>query len=268
MNETMYVPMPTNTGFGGDNLGSLLIGALLFGGNRFGGGFGGWGGGWGGYGGSPAASAVATDVLLNPAFQSLQNQVQTLSNQMNQNQISDQIGTLGSEINGEFRRVNQAVDSGNTNTLQSIASVATAQAAANFTTLQSLNGVQAAITAQNNQEALQNLNSFNQLNTTVLQGFNNQQFQSAQYLNQIIAQGTQNAAAMANCCCEIKQSIAADGNATRALINQLDKERLTSELNDAKGQLSNSNQTNALINAMAQNTATIINHLAPKKGNS
>lgn len=64
--------------------------------------------------------------------------------------------------------------------------------------------------------------------------------------NQIIAQGTANAATMAQCCCEIKSAIANDGDETRALINALNVQNLQTQLADAKSQISNTNQTIAL----------------------
>lgn len=266
MAETIYVPQ-SNQGdmFGGGGIGGLLLGSLLFG--R--GGMGGFGNGYG-YGGgvgAPATAAVTTDLLVQPAFQSLQNQIQTLSGQVNQNKISDEIGDLGGAVMSGIGSINDNVNSTTRDILSGQANIASAQQAANYTNLVNVNGLGRDITAQNNQNALQQLNSFNQLNTSTLQGFNNQQFQTAQATNQIIAQGTANAAAMAACCCEIKGVVTAEGNATRALINQLDKENLLAQLADAKGQVSNGNQTNALIAAMYQQTSTILQHLVPQNGN-
>lgn len=52
--------------------------------------------------------------------------------------------------------------------------------------------------------------------------------------------------------CEIKQAISADGQATRALIQANETERLRSELADAKVQISQSVQTAALIEALGK----------------
>ena len=46
--------------------------------------------------------------------------------------------------------------------------------------------------------------------------------------------------------CEIKQTVAADGQATRALINSIETDRLRTELADAKLRLSNQEQTAAI----------------------
>lgn len=63
-------------GWGGSN-GILGLLALL---GVFRGGY----GGWGGYGGGVAAgSAVADSVVLNPAFQSLENQISNVQSQIN-----------------------------------------------------------------------------------------------------------------------------------------------------------------------------------------
>ena len=225
-------------------VGGLLGGALLGGRN------GGWGGN--GYGGGAAPTAVATDIVLNPAFQSLQNQIQTVQGQINNNEVNSAITAVDATINNVTRDLNN-----------SIANLSTAVATGNFTTLNSINGLGRDVTAQANQNALQQLNSFNQQTTTILQGFNSNAMQVQNSTNQIIAQGTATAAQMAECCCQIKATIMADGNATRALINQLDKENLQSQLLDSKNQVSNLNQSIALSNSMAAQTNTILHHLMP-----
>ena len=229
-----------------------LLGGALFGG-RNGGGWGGNGNGYG-YGAAPAATAVATDIVLNPAFQSLQNQVEQLGDQISSNAITSQIGQVSEQI------VNY-----NTNMQNAIGQVATAQAGANFTTLQSINDLGRDVTAQSNQQALQQLNSFNNLSTTTLQGFNQAAFNQNIATQQIIAGQVAQSAAMAACCCDIKQLIQSDGNITRALINQLDKENLQAQLATAKAEASNLAQTIAFQNIENAQTSTIIRHLAPRE---
>lgn len=226
----------------GGGLGALIGGAL---GAGLMGGRGGWGGNnWGGNG-SPAAAAVATDVVLNPAFQSLQNQVEQLGSQISANEITTQIGQLGEQVANY-----------NTNVLSAVGNVATAQAAANFTTLSSINALGRDITTIQNQAALQQLNSFNNL-----------QFQNAQATNQIISQNATNAATnaanfcgisreMAECCCEIKGLIASDGASTRALINDLNVQNLRDALTAANNKVSNNEQNQYLLH-------TILEHLHP-----
>lgn len=247
--STVIMPNGSDMGLGsGNGIGSLLIGALLGGGL-----FGNRGGAWGnGYGAAPAASAVASEVVLTPTLNAIQSQISNLSNEIDSNAILAGITSINQNVSGTSRDIGR-----------DIANLSTAQAQGNFTTLTSINGLGRDVTAAQNQAALQQLNSFNQLTTTTLQGFNNQQFQTAQATNQIIAQGTTLASAMQECCCEIKQVVKDDGNATRALINDLNVQNLTAQLNDAKNQISNSSQTNALVAAMAQQTNVLLQHLHP-----
>jgi hypothetical protein len=251
-------PMPTqNNGdlLGGGGIGSLLIGALLFGG----GGIGGLGRGFGGgYGvGTPAASAVATDVVLNPAFQGIQNQISNLASQIASN-------TSNGYAAQNAIATNAAIDSNSRQILGEIGNSQTAQAAANFTTLQSLNGTLAAVTAQNNQNQLTTLNSFNQVNTAMLQGFNQQNIQSLNSFNQVGAALASIQNNSDRCCCEIKQAIHLEGETTRALINSNTMASLTAQLNDAKNQISDLNQTNVLIANNAIQTNTILSHMFPR----
>lgn len=139
------------------------------------------------------------------------------------------------------------------------ADLSTAIATANYTTLNSINNLGRDITAQSNQNALQQLNSFNQVNTTQLQGFNQAAFNQNIATQQIIAQGTAQSAAMAECCCQIKGAIAADGDATRQLINDLNVQNLRDQLAVANNQVSNNNQNQYLL-------STILAHFKPTTG--
>ena len=100
------------------------------------------------------------------------------------------------------------------------------------------------------------MNSFNNLTTTTLQGFNGAAMQTQNATNQIIAQGTANAAAMAQCCCEIKSLINSDGNATRSLINDLNVQNLRDQLAAANNQVSNNAQNQYLL-------SSILTHIHP-----
>lgn len=154
----------------------------------------------------------------------------------------------------------------------------------NLNTLQqSLNGV-----------GLSVVNGVNGVNTTVLQsanqignglcelGFQNSQ-NTAQVVNavtqgfsglntSIVSQGyesrlaTQAASAQAaECCCEIKGAILADGQATRALIDRYAYENLQTQLCDAKAKISTL-ESNAFTTASnAQQTQVILAHLAAQK---
>jgi len=245
---------------GGDGIGALLIGALLFGG-----GLGGFGGNRGGYGncGGAAASGVVSDVLLTPQLNSIQGQINTLSNSVNNNALVDQLVDGFGGIDAGITSVNQNISGTTRDLLNSIANLSTAQAAANFTTLSSINGLGRDVTAQANQNALQQLNSFNQVTTSVLQGFNEVSRDNANAFNQVQMSLNAMAAANAACCCDIKASIAADGNDTRALINAINLQNIQGQLADAKCQISDMNQTNILKDNNAAQTNTILHHLIP-----
>ena len=217
-----------------------------------------------GYPATPAASAVATDIVLNPAFQSLQTQIQTLASQVTNNETQDSIRDLGSAVMAGIGSINDNVNGTTRDTLNSIANLSTAQATGNFTTLQSINALGRDITAQANQNALQQLNSFNQLSVSNLQSFNELSRDNANSFNQLNASLATINNNMATCCCEIKSAISADGQATRSLINDLNVQSLNTQLNDAKMQISNSNQTNQFVSALNSTASTIINHLIPR----
>ena len=165
------------------------------------------------------------------------------------------------------RHIDDQIAGYNSNTQNLIGTLATAQATSAFTTLSSINGLGRDVTTQANQNALQQLNSFNNLTTTTLQGFNSSAMQIQNSTNQIIAQGTSNAAAvaqgfcqasreLATCCCEIKSLIVQDGNATRTLINDLNVQSLRDQLAAANGKVSNNEQNQYLL-------STILTHLKP-----
>ena len=256
MTTDTYAPYMGGGANSWDGILPLIIGAALF------------GGGGGIFGnrnnmGGPAASAVATDVVLNPAFQALGQQISTLSNQVNQSTINDSLNDLASATANGVNSINQELASIGRDYNSLFGQVNSNIASGNFTTLSSINGLGRDVTTQANQNALQQLNSFNQLNTAIFQGLNSLAMQNVTATNQIISQGTALAAQMAACCCETQKQILSDGNATRQLINDLNVQNLTAQLNDAKNSISNSNQTNALIAAMAAQTNTIISHLVP-----
>ncbi len=179
------------------------------------------------------------------AYASLQNQIQTLQGQIASNNIDAGITSINQNVSGTSRDIGR-----------DIANLSTQAATANFTTLQSINGLGTEITAAQNQAALQNLNSFNNLTTTTLQGFNGAAMQVQNVTNQIVGQLQAQAAAAAACCCELKSAIASDGNATRALINDLNVQNLRDSLAAANNKVSNNEQNNYLL-------TTILAHLKP-----
>ena len=252
LGESAVVPILGGTGTGGSGLGigGGTVGGLIAGGLAgLVGGMVGRGGGWGGNGwnggGAPATTAVATDIVLNPAFQSIQHQIDQLSNQVGDNTVLDAVRHIDDQIAGY-----------NTNTQNLIGNLATAQASANFTTLSSINGLGRDVTAQSNQNALQQLNSFNNLATTTLQGFNGAAMQVQNVTNQIVGQLQTMAAANAACCCEIKSLIQSDGNLTRALINDNTIQGLRDKNVELAGEVSNFKQNQFIISNLKSTTPT------------
>lgn len=234
---------------GGGGIGALLIGALLF------------GGGLGGFG-NRGGAAVAEGAQLGQ-LSGIQSQLNSLQSSAALNPISCELDHLQESVCSGNMALQKGI-SDNANTyLQGQAALQTAQASANFTTLQSINGLGQVITAQNNQAALQQLNSFNGLNTTLLQSFNENSRDNANSFNAIQAQNATLAAQMAACCCEIKQAICLDGQSTRALINDINLQNVQSQLADAKSQIGTLNSNIYTQNALNAQAATIITHLKP-----
>jgi hypothetical protein len=189
-------------------------------------------------------------------FSSLNNQIQTLQAQVGANDLRNEMESMENTF-ASISSGQTAANAANFNNLGSqVGQVQTALAAGNFTTLQSINDLGRDVTAQSNQNALQQLNSFNQLNTTTLQGFNQAAFNQNVATQQIIAQGVAQAAAMAQCCCEIKAAISTDGQATRSLINDLNVQNLRDQLAAANNKVSNNEQNQYLLN-------TILTHITP-----
>ena len=137
-------------------------------------------------------------------------------------------------------------------TAQQTGQIQTALAAGNFTTLGSINDLGRDITAGQNQIQLQTLNSFNNLTTTLLQATNTLAATTVNSTNQIQSTLADQNMQQAQCCCEIKSAIAADGGMTRALISDIRLADLTAQLTDAKLALSNSAQTETIIAALSR----------------
>jgi len=234
-----------NDGFlgGGGGIGAILIGALLSGGGLFGG------------LGNRGAVAAGADVAATAA---LSQQVQTLSGQVSNNAIQGEINELESSLNSLGLSTMMGIKDNGNLYLQGTGSILQGQAQNNFQTLNSLNGAVGTITTQNYNAALQQLNSFNQLNTTTLQSFNEMSRDNGNSFNAIQATLQLQNMQAAQCCCDIKGAIRTDGDLTRALINDLNVQSLTAQLNDAKAALSNANQTTTILNAIRRSENTTI----------
>jgi hypothetical protein len=140
---------------------------------------------------------------------------------------------------------------------QTAASVAESQ-------IQSLQSMQTTLASQNLTNQLNNIQAdqANQ-NLSFSQQLNQQQANNdvKLLLSRIIDGDAELSEQFAQCCCDNKilglqntaqivGAVTGEGQATRALINQLDKENLLSQLNDAKNQISNLNQTIAITGAI------------------
>ena len=224
----------------GGGVAGLVLGSLL--GNNGGGLFGG--------GGSGNANAAE--------FGAINNQIQTLQAQVGSNDLRNEMESM----ENTFATISSGQTSANAanfnNLSQQIGNVQTAQASNNFTTLQSINDLGRDVTAQSNQAQLQQLNSFNQLNTTTLQGFNQAAFNQNIATQQIIAQGVAQAAANAQCCCELKEAINASEQRIEALINSNTMQDLRDKNVALAGEVSNFRQNQFLIANLKPTAGVII----------
>lgn len=243
--------MGAGSGFGGD-LGGILIGALLggglFGQNRYGAG---------------AGAGYAVNEAGEARFEGLSNQINGLQTQISTSGLSGEVCDLKDNICNGFLNSNNLTGSIGRDILSGQGQTNANLATGNFTTLSSINGLGNQITAQNNQNALQTLNSFNQLNTTTLQGFNEIGRDTANATNQIIAGQNAMMAQNSACCCELREAICKDGQETRALINAINLSTIEGQLADAKSQVNTLNQTIAQTALLSNTASTIINHLKP-----
>lgn len=236
-NVTVVPPMD-GMGFGGNSgIWGVLLGALLGGSGLF---------GRGGYGyGGPAAGAVATEAVINPTLNAIQNQITSLGNEINNHEIEDVINSFRTDASANWAAINANINGVTRDLSNSVANLSTAVASGNFTTLNSINGLGRDITAQNTQALINNLQNFNTLTGTITSGN-----------NQIIGTLNDMRADQAQCCCELKNAIAADGAATRALINDLNVQNLRDQLSAANNKVSNFEQNQYLV-------STIVGHLKP-----
>ena len=196
-----------------------------------------------GYGGSPLATAATTDIVMNPAFQSLQQQISGIDSQLNTNGIHSEINELSKSLEAANLANLQGIAANALTYQTGNANLMTAQATGNFTTLNSINGLGRDIVASNTQALINNLQNFNALGSQI-----------STASNQIIAGQTAQSAKMAECCCEIKGVVSAEGAATRALINDLNVQNLRDQLNSANVKVSNNEQNQYLLN-------TILTHI-------
>ena len=245
-----------NGGGWGDAVGAFA-GALIgsWWGNGWGGGFGNGGGNGGCCGSAPSAPSVVIaggaggcgSTAELDALTGLQASVNSLGLQSLQGQ-----NTTNMAMCQGFSGV-VAADNANTASLMNA-------------TTQGFAGLNTAIMTgdQGIQQSL--CQGFNGLNTAVLVSSKDAALQNCQSTNQLTN-------AIDSCCCTTQRTIAAEGSATRALVSQLDRERLLTQICDLKSEnssLKNQNFTTAAISAlgsqlrteMQQYTLNIIGHMA------
>lgn len=227
---------------------SLPVGGMGYGGTGFGGALGG------------TAIGALFGLLLGNGGLGLGGNA-GLNTAINANQSGEiaglQAGIASLQASGNTDAIINKIDG----TQDLVSMLSTAQANGNFTTLQSINGLGRDVTNVQTQGIIQALNTANLTNSIMQQGFNEIGRDTTTATNQLIMGQNALATQLASCCCSVSQKISEDGALTRALINDLNVQRLTSELNDAKNSISNTSQTNALIAAMAAQTNTILHHI-------
>jgi hypothetical protein len=258
------------TGFGMD---ALLI-LLLLGGQNGGGMWGNRGGNCGG----PATTAVATDIVMQPAFQSLQNQITNLQENISSDLITGKIGDLSHQLCASGQNINNTNNANTRELAGSIANLQTAQAAGNFTTLQSINGLQSALTQAATQNLIQGINMNQTTNGLITNGFNHSDLQTLTGFTGVQKTLCDISREMERCCCDMKSTVrdsidVNNGNTQKILdaMNNRAYADLLEKYNAVQAQNSNLIQTNILKDNNAAQTATILQHLAPfcyQTGNS
>ena len=242
------------TGFGID---ALLILLLLGGGN---GGL----GGWGNRAGGPAATAVTTDVIMQPAFQSLQQQISGLASQFSASQLTEAVSNVSDQVQMSGNQV-----------VQNQGQIRTDLQNGNFQTLTSLNGLNRDITAQNTQLLINDNQQTQLVNGNIVNGFNQQNLATLTGFNGVKDAICAMSREMAECCCETQKSIQASiisaKDNTQMILNQMSTDKyaeLLEKYNAVQAANSNLIQTNILKDNNAAQTETILRHLVPFFGAS
>lgn len=181
----------------------------------------------------------------NAQFDAIQTQISGLQGQVNASGIHSEINELENSLNAANIANLQGIANNALLYQQGNAAIQTSLANGNFTTLNSINGLGRDITAANTQALINTIQNFNTVNANI-----------TNTSNQIIAGQNAMMSKVAECCCELKGTILADGNATRALINDLNVQNLRDQLNAANTKVSNNEQNQYLL-------STILTHLKP-----
>lgn len=98
--------------------------------------------------------------------------------------------------------------------------------------------------------AINTLNTANQTQRDVLENSFTNQLGFANSQKDILLGNQALQSQLSSCCCDIKTAIHSEGEATRALINQIDKENLTYQLNQANTAVANAVQTQNILGTL------------------
>lgn len=175
-------------------------------------------------------------------------QLSDISSKVDTNAV---LGGLGNIITGQHG-ISSEIFGSTRDVLGSVANVKDSLTGQNFTTLQSLNQATRDIIQKSTTSDFQNLNSFNNTNSSVMSGFINSNDRQQNATNLIISQGRDLAAQIAECCCEIKSLVRDDGQTTRLLITDTRMHALEEKLAESRLQASQAMQTAALIDALSK----------------
>ena len=179
----------------------------------------------------------------------VQSQINQLADQVSANGIREAINSVGNNVVGGTASIKDTVNGVNQNVTSG-----------NYTTLTGLNDLGRDVTNTIGKSSSDTMAGFNNSNIATLTGFNNTNSQIAEHFGQNFLQLKDLQASMERCCCdirteafktacEIKENISTDGQATRALINDVRMH----DLEQANFKLSQDSQTNAIINALRSN---------------
>ena len=240
MDEVTHTILPNN-GIGGNAL-SAGFGGLI--GSWLGNGF----GGFGGFNRGPAAGAVGYDT---GAINAMQGQLNSISSQINAAdrdflmQTANQNQFVGNLVNATGDAFVGAINSSAMNTQQGIyqntLNAVQSQGATNLAMCQGFGGINSSI---DRGVGLLNMNISNQGGESRLQA---QQLASQQQ----------------SCCCQVLQKIEQEGCANRELQREIQTQGYRDQLAAKSAEVESLKNQIININAMAAQTATIINALKP-----
>lgn len=240
MDEITHTILPNNGGLSGTALGAGFGGLI---GSWLGNGFGGFGGGW-----NRGGAAVGYDT---GAINAMQGQLNSISNQINAAdrdflmQTANQNQFVGNLVNATGDAIVGAINSSAMSTQQGIynntLNAVQSQGATNLAMCQGFGGINSSI---DKGVGLLNMNITAQASESRLQA---QQLASQQQ----------------QCCCQVLQKIEQEGCANRELQREIQTQGYRDQLAAKSAEVESLKNQIININAMAAQTATIINALKP-----